>query len=444
MPSASAPKTSSATFPLGTDFREKVLQWASNFPYCSYFTDNNIPYPCGAFPEMLAVGQDADSYPLGSAPFEDLQKVYDEQPSWLFGYFTYDLKNAIHGLKSNLPDSIGFPDCIFYRPETLLFFKKDSVEIQSKHPETVYEQILSCAAVAGSAPLTADPLALRQHMSREEYLEKVKTIQNHILEGDCYELNLCQEFSATGADVNPLQLFLQLTAQSPTPFATFQRFGSRYLMGASPERFLKKEGATLISQPIKGTIRRGSTPEEDELLKHSLRNDEKELAENMMIVDLVRNDLARSALSGSVQAEELFGIYSFRQLHQMISTVRATIRPEISFTQAIKNAFPMGSMTGAPKRKVMELIERYENSRRGLYSGAVGFITPAGDFDFNVVIRSLLYNATEKVLSFQVGGAITYDSVPEKEYEECLLKAAAMLQVLGVRNPNLIFEQKAE
>lgn len=370
--------------------------------------------------------------------------MHDEHPSWLFGYFTYDLKNSIHGLESKRPDSIGFPDCIFYRPDTLLLFNKDSVEIQSESPESIYEEILLSPAAAASGLSPASPIALRPHMSREEYLQKVQAIQNHILEGDCYELNLCQEFSAAGAEIQPLGLFLQLSQQSPTPFASFQRISSHYMMGASPERFLKKEGNTLLSQPIKGTIRRGSTPEEDEQLKHALRNDEKELAENMMIVDLVRNDLARSALPGSVQAEELFGIYSFRQLHQMISTVRASLRPEVPFTEAIKNAFPMGSMTGAPKRKVMELIEHYEHSRRGLYSGAVGFITPAGNFDFNVVIRSLLYNATKKVLSFQVGGAITYDSVPEKEYEECLLKAAAMLQVLGIRNSEDVFGKKAE
>jgi para-aminobenzoate synthetase component 1 len=429
--------TSSFPLPPDSNFRGKALQWAAAFPYCSYFTSNNIPYPKKAFPELLAVSEVAETWPQGSDPFQVLQELHDQTRDWLFGYFTYDLKNSIHGLESKHPDSVGFPESIFYRPQTLLFFRKGAVEIQSPNPQAVYEQIQATTLISQNSASIQEhrhQFTLRPHMSREAYLQKVKAIKNHILEGDCYELNLCQEFSATEVHINPLALFLQLNQQSPTPFASFQRFNSHYLMCASPERFLKKEGDTLISQPIKGTIRRGNSAEEDEQLKQQLRNDDKELAENMMIVDLVRNDLARSALPGSVKVDELFGIYSFRQVHQMISTVRATLRPGIPFTEAIKNAFPMGSMTGAPKRKVMELIEQYENSRRGLYSGSVGFITPAGDFDFNVVIRSMLYNAQEKVLSFQVGGAITYDSVPEKEYEECLLKASAMLQVLGLQN----------
>lgn len=194
---------------------------------------------------------------------------------------------------------------------------------------------------------------------------------------------------------------------------------------------MKKKGNRLVSQPIKGTIRRGKTPDEDEQLKQQLRQDEKELAENMMIVDLVRNDLAKSCQPGSIKVEEMFGIYGFRHVYQMISTISGELRQEVPFTDALKNAFPMGSMTGAPKKKVMELIDHYENSSRGLYSGSVGYISPDGDFDFNVVIRTLLYDQFNSNLSFQVGGAITYDSVPEKEYDECLLKAQAMLEVLG-------------
>lgn len=430
MPSAKI--ASSAFFPLTESFVEKALQWAAAFPFCSYFTSNQISYPHGTFPHLLAVSSGANYWSLGNTPFESLEKLHRKQKDWLFGYFTYDLKNSIYGLHSHHPDTIEFPACTFYQADHLLFFGQEEVEIRSfiTSPEKVYRQILETAPAAPVFP--ASPIPLQAHISREEYLQKVKAIQQHIVEGDCYELNLCQEFSAQDADVDPLSLFLQLNNLSPTPFATFQRFQNHYLMAASPERFLKKKGNKLISQPIKGTIRRGKSPAEDEKLKQQLATDEKELAENMMIVDLVRNDLAMSACTGSVKVEELFGIYSFRQVHQMISTVIADLKPELSFTDAIRNAFPMGSMSGAPKRKVMELIEQYENSRRGLYSGAIGFISPEGDFDFNVVIRSLLYNAESRSLSFQVGGAITYDSVPEKEYEECLLKASAMLKVLGV------------
>ncbi|WP_040664519.1 anthranilate synthase component I family protein [Nafulsella turpanensis] len=423
--------TSSCSFALTPSFVERALAWAVTFPYCSYFTSNNIPYPHAAFPHILAVSSGTHCWSLGHAPFDLLHQIYQEQKDWLFGYFSYDLKNHIHGLQSGHPDAIQFPSCTFFKPDYLLQIGEGEVTIRAGigTAREIYQQILQTKPATPSFPATQ--VQLRAHMTKKEYLRKVQTIQSHIEEGDCYELNLCQEFSARPLALDPLNTFLQLNSLSPTPFATFQRFQDLYLMAASPERFLKKEGNKLVSQPIKGTIRRGKTSAEDEQLKAQLASDEKELAENMMIVDLVRNDLARSAVTGSVTVEELFGIYSFRQVHQMISTVTAEIKTGISFTEAIRNAFPMGSMTGAPKRKVMELIEQYECSQRGLYSGAVGFISPEGDFDFNVVIRSLQYNAVLRSLSFQVGGAITFDSIPEKEYEECLLKASALLKVLG-------------
>jgi para-aminobenzoate synthetase component 1 len=216
------------------------------------------------------------------------------------------------------------------------------------------------------------------------------------------------------------------------PFSALLKVENKYVLCASPERFLKKTGQTLISQPIKGTIRRGNSPEEDQTNYQILKNSEKEIAENMMIVDLVRNDLARSAVVGSTRVAEFFGIYPFRQVFQMISTIEAELSPNVSPQKAIANAFPMGSMTGAPKIRAMELIDRYENSRRGVFSGAIGYFSPQGDFDFNVVIRSLFYDASKQKLSFQVGSAITYDAQAETEYQECLLKAQAIRQVLAL------------
>ncbi|MEQ8572889.1 MAG: anthranilate synthase component I family protein, partial [Fulvivirga sp.] len=231
--------------------------------------------------------------------------------------------------------------------------------------------------------------------------------------------------------------FRSLTKKSPTPFSTLYKNTEHYLICASPERFIKKEGSKLVSQPIKGTARRGSSEYEDEIIKQELRTNEKELAENMMIVDLVRNDLAKSCIPGSVKVEQMFGIYTFNQWHQMISTVTGQLKNEVKAIEAIKNAFPMGSMTGAPKIKVMELIEKYEVSKRGIYSGSVGYFSPNGDFDFNVVIRSLIYNSSTKNLSFQVGGAITYDSDANAEYEECLLKASAISSLFKIDKSQL-------
>ena len=238
------------------------------------------------------------------------------------------------------------------------------------------------------------------------------------------------EFFGKNPQFNPLLAFQKLNAQSPMPFAAFQKFNDKFLICASPERFLKKTDDKIVSQPIKGTIRRGKNLAEDNALKMQLQNSEKERAENMMIVDLVRNDLARSSTAGTVRVEELFGIYSYQNVHQMVSTVTATAKKGISFAEIIKNAFPMGSMTGAPKVSAMKLIEALEDTKRGLFSGAAGYITPNGDFDFNVVIRSILFDQSSGNLSFQVGSAITYDSIPEKEYEEVLLKAEAIFYVL--------------
>ena len=235
--------------------------------------------------------------------------------------------------------------------------------------------------------------------------------------------------------MDPITIFLELNRISPTPFAAFYKWKDNYVLCASPERFLAKRGNKLVSQPIKGTAKRGGSDEEDKAIKQQLRNHAKELQENVMIVDLVRNDLTRSAKPGTVKTEELFGIYSFNQVHQMISTVVCELQDGISAVQAIRNTFPMGSMTGAPKISSMQLMELYERSRRGIYSGAIGYFSPDNDFDLNVVIRTLLYNSTEKYLSFQTGSAITYHADAEREYEECLLKAKAILEVLGQPAP---------
>jgi para-aminobenzoate synthetase component 1 len=268
-------------------------------------------------------------------------------------------------------------------------------------------------------------------MLKPDYLANVAAIRRHIIEGDLYEMNLCQEFYAEGVQLDPLSVFRRLNAIAKAPFATYFKLEDRYLLSASPERFLRKTGDLLVSQPIKGTRRRGASPASDEQARLDLAGSKKDQAENVMIVDLVRNDLARSCRPGSVVVEALFGIHTFETVHQMISTVTGVLRPDVHPVTAIQRAFPMGSMTGAPKVMAMQLIERYENTRRGLYSGAVGYFTPEGDFDFNVVIRSILYEAQTGYLSMQVGGAIVYDSVPEQEYEECLLKAEAMLKALS-------------
>jgi para-aminobenzoate synthetase component 1 len=317
----------------------------------------------------------------------------------------------------------------FFRPEIMLIFEKEGFTLSTPPNQgvIVLEQILK------SIPVKAhvfNVLNIRQRVSRDDYIKAINGIRNEILNGEIYEMNYCLEFFAEAPDLSPLPVFQALNRVSPMPFGGFFKIGDKYLLCASPERFIRKEGTLLVSQPIKGTIRRGATPAEDAQLREQLLADEKEIAENMMIMDLVRNDLGRSSVTGSVKVEEMFGVYAFRQVFQMMTTVTGQLRADCHPVEAIKNAFPMGSMTGAPKIRAMELIDQYESTRRGLYSGSMGYLKPNGDFDFNVVIRSLQYEAATGYLSFMVGSAITYDSIPEQEYEECLLKAQAILRVL--------------
>ncbi|WP_192820795.1 anthranilate synthase component I family protein [Rufibacter sp. LB8] len=412
-------------------WKQKALAWAAaNHEVVAFYEPNAVAYRHGAFENMLGVQLKAFSKNTFTT-WEELSRAQlTQQHKPVFGYFTFDLKNSLEKLSSQNPDHIGFPELYFFHPDVWLQWKGQEVTLHSDlvDPKEILEQINNfpfSASFSETSPKT------QARVPKEKYLETVEKLRQHILEGDVYEVNYCQEFYAENAAVEPVALFQKLNAASPTPFAGFLKLQEKYLLCASPERFLKKEGDLLISQPIKGTIARGKTPKEDESQKQALANSEKERAENMMIVDLVRNDLNRVAATGTVQVVELFGLYGFQYVWQMISTVTARLPAEVNAIDAIKAAFPMGSMTGAPKIKALELIELYENTKRGLYSGSLGYFLPIGDFDFNVVIRSLQYNASNGYLSFEVGSAITYDSDPVQEYEECLLKAAAILKVLA-------------
>ncbi|MGX5818646.1 anthranilate synthase component I family protein [Chitinophaga lutea] len=370
--------------------------------------------------------------PAGNA-FAALRDFHARQPGWLFGHLAYDLKNETEKLTSSHPDGTGFPDLRFFRPEFLLRLQNDEVSIAATNlteadARRIYGEIAE-ETFSSATPQTMPPLKAR--LSRSEYIASVKALQEHIRKGDCYEVNFCREQFANMKLEDPLAIFLRLNALSPAPFAAYYKTGPQYLLCSSPERFLQKKGDVLISQPIKGTVRRSADATEDAALRESLYQSPKERSENVMVVDLVRNDLARTAVQGSVHVDELFGIYAFPQVYHMISTVSSRLDARFHFSDAIRHAFPMGSMTGAPKLRVMQLIEQYERSRRGLFSGAVGYITPEGDFDFNVVIRSILYNADAACVSFQTGSAITFYADPEKEFEECQLKARALVAALG-------------
>ncbi|WP_370583095.1 anthranilate synthase component I family protein [Pedobacter sp. MC2016-24] len=407
-------------------FKQKALTWATSFEVCCCLDSNNYADLYGKFDFIIAAGVKAELNASSKDKFTELKAFHDQQSDWMFGLLSYDLKNETEALSSEHPDHIQMPELFFFVPEYLIAITAGNIEVL-RGADTVIDEIHQ------TVPLIADlkkDLNIQSRFSKEQYLETVVKLQQHISRGDIYEVNFCQEFFAEHAAIDPVQVYQKLSEVSPTPFSGFFKIRSQYILSASPERFLCKRGSRLISQPIKGTAKRSTNPLNDELIKEELRQDQKEQAENVMIVDLVRNDLTKSALRGSVTVDELFGIYSFPQVFQMISTISCELDPDIHFIDAIRNTFPMGSMTGAPKLKAMELIETYEKSKRGAYSGAFGYITPDEDFDFNVIIRSILYTAESRYLSFQVGGAITYAAEPIAEYEECLLKASAIVQTL--------------
>lgn len=414
------------------EFKKQILNWAQQFNDVVWLDSNNYLQKYSNYDAILAVDAFTSILTDCQNAFEKLKEYQSINNDWLFGYLTYDLKNDIEDLKSNNFDGLNFPDLYFFQPKKLFLFKGNTVEVQYLHG--VDDEIeADLQAIRGSNNLSIkqsnNPIKIKLRIHKDEYFEKVNTILSHIHRGDIYEANFCQEFYAENTRIIPIEIYLKLNTISKPPFATFLKLKDKYLLSASPERYLKKEGNTIVSQPIKGTARRSCNEEDDLKLKQELFKNEKERSENIMIVDLVRNDLAKTAVSGSVKVQELCKIYSYKQVHQMISTVVSTV-DDVHPVDILKTTFPMGSMTGAPKISAMQIIEELEETKRGLYSGAVGYFEPNGNFDFNVVIRSILYNETKQYVSYSVGGAITAKSDPLKEYEECLIKAKAMREVL--------------
>jgi para-aminobenzoate synthetase component 1 len=376
---------------------------------------------------VLAAGVDSSIDSLTTNDIRDLD-AFCQKGQWAFGHIAFEEGYRFFDMPADREDPVGFPLFYFFHPRHLLRIEGDQLIIDGSDADHVYQEIMSVKEEGPGAPLS---LYMKQRLSREEYIQKVKALQGHILRGDCYEINFCQELYAEGVEIDPISVYRRLNALSPNPFSVLYKLEDKYLLCASPERFLYKEGQRVVSQPIKGTARRAKGDEvEDELLRSSLRHSAKERAENVMVVDLVRNDLSRVCREGTVKVDELFGIYTYPQVHQMISTISGQLEDDATFSRIIEATFPMGSMTGAPKKRVMELIRDYEPVSRGIFSGTVGYINPTGNFDFNVVIRSIMYNAATGYLSYQVGSGITFYCDAEKEWEECLLKAEAIKKVL--------------
>ena len=414
-------------------FKQLILTWSQQFREVVFLDSNDYPQQYSSYDCILAVDAFTSIKTDSHNAFEDLKQYQQITKDWLFGYLSYDLKNDIEILNSNNFDGLNFPDLFFFQPQKLFLLKGNQLEILYLNlcDDEVEEDFEAISIQCSVFSVQSSEVEIKQRISKANYLEKVSKILAHIHRGDIYEANFCMEYYAENATINPLEKFLKLNEISKSPLSVYFKNNKQFLLSASPERYLKKEGELLISQPIKGTSKRFLDPIEDEKSKKQLASDPKERSENIMVSDLVRNDLSRTAQKGSVKVEELCAIYSFEQVHQMISTITSQIDSQYSAIDVIKTTFPMGSMTGAPKVSVMKIIEEMEETKRGLYSGAVGYFTPNGDFDFNVVIRSILYNEENKYVSFSVGSAITSKSIPVNEYEECMLKAKAMREVLS-------------
>lgn len=420
-------------------FKKKILIYSRKFKRFTLLDSNNFnlnksEYTYFEYDFLAGLGSIKEITGTGIDSFKNLHELNQNSKDWLFGYLTYDLKNEIENLDSNNIDELAFPALHFFSPEIVITSKNSKISFLYYDDQYTEKEISNIIEMIKSADLSSiskknSSVELKQRFNKEEYIATIKELKNHIQKGNIYEINFCQEFYSSST-IDPINTYSKLNEISPTPFSCFYKLDDKYLMSASPERFLKKIKNKVISQPIKGTIKRGGNKTEDSYLKEKLFNDPKERAENVMIVDLVRNDLSRTAKKNSVKVEELFGIYGFSQVFQMISTITSEVTKDTNLIDIIKNAFPMGSMTGAPKFRAMQLIEEYEKTKRGLYSGSVGYITPDNDFDFNVIIRSILYNQTRNYVSFTVGGAITSLADPEEEYKECMLKAEAMMKVL--------------
>lgn len=413
-------------------FKVQILHWMNQFEVCTFLDTHAYTSPYAAIDCIAAV------HPISYISLEKVDPaalnayIQENKGSWIFAHFNYEYHNITKS--NNKTNLTGFPLAYLYTPAVTIELKEKRVTIESVHdnPQVIFDQIYALDFLSLGHPLPSTSTTINPLVHKADYIENIHKILALIRRGDFYEINYCQAFEAALTNVHPVNVYTNLTEVSPTPFACFYKNATDYLLCASPERYLQKKGSRLISQPIKGTIKRNIQNEiEDKLQLETLQNSSKDKSENVMVVDLVRNDLSRICEQGSVAVSELFGIYTYPQVHQMISTITGSVNDKVSFSEILDATFPMGSMTGAPKKSVMETIDLLEPTKRGLYSGTIGYINPTGDFDFNVVIRSIFYNSQSGKANYQVGGGITIYSDPEKEYEECLLKAAAIKKVLS-------------
>ncbi len=366
------------------------------------------------------------------------------------GYFSYDLCHFIEKLPASAIDDLHLPECYLCFYDALVAF--DNLENRAwtistglpgrgteERRERALKRLEELQSLISNPPVvqrdksSAGKGTLKSNFTHEAYLEAVERAREYICAGDIFQVNLSQRFEAD-ISVAPYELYRRLRAINPAPFANYFNFDGVSIVGASPERYMKLTGDRVETRPIKGTRPRGKTPEEDRALGESLLTSRKDRAENIMIVDLQRNDIGRVCRYGTVKVTELAILETWPTVFHLTSTVEGRLRESCGVIDLLKASFPGGSITGAPKVRAMEIIDELEPTRRSVYTGSLGYIGFDGDMDLNIVIRTIIVKDGKAY--FQVGGAIVYDSEPDSEYIETLDKGRALMAALGLAAPD--------
>jgi len=416
------------------EFEKKIIFFSKDYSQYCLLNSNSSKYnaPTKYYQyDMICAIDSIKNLNSNQASLENLRAFHKKEKDWAFGYISYDLKNEIFKIRSENIDIFKNHNISFFIPRHVFLLKGKKLIIESIDNKIEIDKLFQKIKNFSFDDEVIPKFKFSARLKKSSYLKKIRLIKSHIQRGDIYEMNFCQEFYKENIELPIQKLFFDLNKLTKSPFAAFLKLDDFNVICTSPERYLLKHKNTIISQPIKGTSKRSKNSKKDTCLVNELLNSEKDISENIMIVDLVRNDLSVTAQKGSVSVDDLCGVYTFSHVHQMISTISSKLDSKNDSIDAIASSFPMGSMTGAPKLRAMELIEKYEETKRGVFSGSVGYIMPDGDFDFNVIIRSLLYDSKQKYLSLSVGGAIVSKSDPKSEYEECLIKAKPIFEIFS-------------
>ena len=410
--------------------KQNILEWCNaQDEYCTLFEnitiqsrdENQFIWKLGVICQSEYLYDSLD-FPL--TKFEEYIQTKENEK---FCFISYDLKNNFENLTSRNEDKVDFPLILAWEPQLIFIYNtQGSLEIHYTN-EKSQQQVVAILNWNRRTNKLAEDAEIKTKTSKLEYQQAFDKITNYIKKGDLFELNFCKEFYVNDINVESIALYEIMKGRTQANFCVYAQLKNHIVICISPERFITKKGNTILSQPIKGTKKSSSNQKEKQEFIQQLRDSPKDRAENTMAVDVVRNDFSKICVPGTVHVPNFCDVVDYGNVIQMFSTIVGELKPNISFIEILRAVFPMASMTGAPKIRAMEIIEELESSKRGLYSGTIGYILPNGDFDFNVVIRSIIYNRKNRYLSFHTGGAITIQSQMEEEYKETELKASSLI-----------------